>query len=127
MKTSQIRKGRESITISELQNLHPGDYVVHIDHGIGRFGGLTKIDNDGKIQEALRLVYKNNSELYVCLHSLHKISKYKGKDGEPPTVSKLGGEAWNKLKQRTKSRVKDIARELIALYAKSRREEAYAF
>ena len=127
LKTSQIRKGRESITISELQNLHPGDYVVHIDHGIGRFGGLTKIDNDGKIQEAIRLVYKNNSELYVSLHSLHKISKYKGKDGEPPTVSKLGGEAWNKLKQRTKSRVKDIARELIALYAKRRREEAYAF
>ena len=127
LKTSQIRKGRESITVSELQNLHPGDYVVHIDHGIGRFGGLTKIDNDGKIQEAIRLVYKNNSELYVSLHSLHKISKYKGKDGEPPTVSKLGGEAWNKLKQRTKSRVKDIARELIALYAKRRREEAYAF
>ena len=127
LKTSQIRKGRESITISELQNLHPGDYVVHIDHGIGRFGGLAKIDNDGKIQEAIRLVYKNNSELYVSLHSLHKISKYKGKDGEPPTVSKLGGEAWNKLKQRTKSRVKDIARELIALYAKRRREEAYAF
>ena len=73
------------------------------------------------------MVYKNNSELYVSLHSLHKISKYKGKDGEPPTVSKLGGEAWNKLKQRTKSRVKDIARELIALYAKRRREEAYAF
>ena len=63
---------------------------MHIDHGIGRFGGLTKIDNDGKIQEAIRLVYKNNSELYVSLHSLHKISKYKGKDGEPPTVSKLG-------------------------------------
>lgn len=127
LKTSQIRKGRESITISELQNLHPGDYVVHIDHGIGRFGGLTKINNDGREQEAIRLVYKNNAELYVSLHSLHKISKYKGKDGEPPSVSKLGGEAWNKLKQRTKSRVKDIARELIALYAKRRREEAYAF
>lgn len=127
LKTTQIRKGREAITISELQNLHPGDYVVHIDHGIGRFGGLTKINNDGREQEAIRLVYKNNAELYVSLHSLHKISKYKGKDGEPPAVSKLGGEAWNKLKQRTKSRVKDIARELIALYAKRRREEAYAF
>lgn len=127
LKTTQIRKGRESITISELQNLHPGDYVVHIDHGIGRFGGLTKINNDGRVQEAIRLVYKNNAELYVSLHSLHKISKYKGKEGEPPAVSKLGGEAWNKLKQRTKSRVKDIARELIALYAKRRREEAYAF
>ena len=127
LKTTQIRKGRESITISELQSLHPGDYVVHIDHGIGQFGGLTKINNDGKIQEAIRLVYKNNAELYVSLHSLHKISKYKGKDGTPPKVNKLGGEAWNKLKQRTKSKVKDIARELIALYAKRRQEKAYAF
>ena len=127
LKTTQIRKGRESITISELQSLHPGDYVVHIDHGIGQFGGLTKINNDGKVQEAIRLVYKNNAELYVSLHSLHKISKYKGKDGTPPQVSKLGGEAWNKLKQRTKSKVKDIARELIALYAKRRQEKAYAF
>lgn len=127
LKTTQIRKGRESITINELQNLHPGDYVVHIDHGIGQFGGLVKINNDGKVQEAIRLVYKNNAELYVSLHALHKISKYKGKDGTPPAVNKLGSEAWNKLKQRTKSKVKDIARELIALYAKRRQEKAYAF
>lgn len=127
LQTTRIRKGRESITLSELQNLHPGDYVVHIDHGIGRFGGLTKITNNGVEQEALRLVYKNNSELYVGLHSLHKISKYKGKDGEPPTVNRLGGDAWAKLKQKTKSRVKDIARELIALYAKRKTEAAYAF
>lgn len=79
---------------------------MHIDHGIGRFGGLVKINNDGNEQEAIRLVYKNNSELYVGLHSLHKISKYKGKDGVPPVVNKLGGDAWNKLKQKTKSRVK---------------------
>ena len=127
LKSDKARSGKVALSLKELNQFTPGDYVVHIDHGIGRFGGLTKIDNDGKIQEAIRLVYKNNSELYVSLHSLHKISKYKGKDGEPPTVSKLGGEAWNKLKQRTKSRVKDIARELIALYAKRRREEAYAF
>lgn len=127
LQTTRIRKGRESITLSELQNLHPGDYVVHIDHGIGRFGGLVKINNDGKEQEAIRLVYKNNSELYVGLHSLHKISKYKGKDGVPPVVNRLGGDAWTKLKQKTKSRVKDIARELIALYAKRRKEAAYAF
>ena len=118
LQTTRIRQGRESITLGELQNLHPGDYVVHIDHGIGRFGGLVKINNDGNEQEAIRLVYKNNSELYVGLHSLHKISKYKGKDGVPPVVNKLGGDAWNKLKQKTKSRVKDIARELIALYAR---------
>ncbi len=100
---------------------------MHIDHGIGRFGGLVKIENNGREQEAIRLVYKNQSELYVGLHSLHKISKYKGKDGVPPTVNKLGGEAWAKLKQRTKSRVKDIARELIALYARRKSEPAFAF
>lgn len=127
LQTTRIRQGRESITLSELQNLHPGDYVVHIDHGIGRFGGLVKINNDGKEQEAIRLVYKNQSELYVGLHSLHKISKYKGKDGVPPVVNKLGGDAWNRLKQKTKSRVKDIARELIALYARRKKEPAFAF
>lgn len=127
LQTTRIRQGREAITLSELQNLHPGDYVVHIDHGIGRFGGLVKINNDGNEQEAIRLVYKNNSELYVGLHSLHKISKYKGKDGVAPVVNKLGGDAWNKLKQKTKSRVKDIARELIALYARRKQEPAFAF
>lgn len=127
LQTTRIRQGRESITLGELQNLHPGDYVVHIDHGIGRFGGLVKLNNDGREQEAIRLVYKNNSELYVGLHSLHKISKYKGKDGVPPVVNRLGGDAWNKLKQKTKSRVKDIARELIALYARRKQEPAFAF
>lgn len=127
LQTTRIRKGRESITLSELQNLHPGDYVVHVDHGIGRFGGLVKINNNGKEQEAIRLVYKNNSELYVGLYSLHKISKYKGKDGVPPVVNRLGGDAWNKLKQKTKSRVKDIARELIALYARRKEGVAFAF
>lgn len=127
LQTTRIRKGRETITLSELQNLHPGDYVVHVDHGIGRFGGLVKINNDGREQEAIRLVYKNNSELYVGLYSLHKISKYKGKDGVPPVVNRLGGDAWNRLKQKTKSRVKDIARELIALYARRKKEPAFAF
>lgn len=127
LQTTRLRQSRESITLDELQNLHPGDYVVHIDHGIGRFGGLVKIENNGREQEAIRLVYKNQSELYVGLHSLHKISKYKGKDGVPPTVNKLGGEAWTRLKQRTKSRVKDIARELIALYARRKSEPAFAF
>ncbi|MGL5683382.1 MAG: transcription-repair coupling factor [Marinifilaceae bacterium] len=127
LKNSKIRKGKESLSINEIQNLHPGDYVVHVDHGIGRFGGLVKLDNNGQQQEAIRLVYKNNSELYVGLHSLHKISKYKGKDGTPPNVNKLGGEAWSKLKQKTKSKVKDIAKELIALYAKRKNEEAFAF
>ena len=127
LQTSKIRQSRESITLNELHNLHPGDYVVHIDHGVGRFGGLVKMNNNGREQEAIRLVYKNNSELYVGLHSLHKISKYRGKEGTPPTVNKLGGDAWSKLKQKAKSKVKDIARELIALYAKRKQEYAYAF
>ena len=127
LQTTRIRQSRESITLGELQNLHPGDYVVHIDHGVGRFGGLVKLNNDGKEQEAIRLVYKNDSELYVGLHSLHKISKYKGKDGTAPVVNKLGGDAWNKLKAKAKSRVKDIARELIALYARRKQELAFAF
>lgn len=127
LQASRVRKGRETMSISELQNLHPGDYVVHVDHGIGRFGGLTKVEAGGRIQEAIRLVYKNNAELFIGLHSLHKIAKYKGKDGEPPAVHKLGGDAWNRLKQKTKSKVKDIARELIALYAKRKMEPAFAY
>ncbi|MDR1273182.1 MAG: transcription-repair coupling factor [Odoribacteraceae bacterium] len=127
LKTTQLRKERESITISELQNLHPGDYVVHVDHGIGRFGGLVRLDNNGKEQEAIRLVYQGSGELYVGLHSLHKVSKYRGKEGIPPAINKLGGDAWSRLKQRAKSRVKEIARELIALYARRRQETAFAF
>jgi transcription-repair coupling factor (superfamily II helicase) len=127
LRTTRLRKERESITIGELQHLHPGDYVVHVDHGIGRFGGLVRVDNNGKVQEAIRLVYQNDAELYVSLHSLHKVSKYRGKDGTPPTMNKLGGDAWNRLKQRAKSRVKEIARELIALYARRCREKAFAF
>jgi transcription-repair coupling factor (superfamily II helicase) len=127
LKTTRVREERVSITVSELQNLHPGDYVVHVDHGIGQFGGLMRLDNNGKTQEVIRLVYKNNSELYVNLHALHKVSKYRGKDGVAPAVSKLGGDAWNRLKQRAKSRVKEIARELIALYARRRQEVAFAF
>ncbi|MDR0545266.1 MAG: transcription-repair coupling factor [Odoribacteraceae bacterium] len=127
LKTSRTREERESITVSELQNLHPGDYVVHVDHGIGQFGGLARLDNNGQIQEVIRLVYRDNSELYVNLHALHKVSKYRGKDGAPPTINKLGGDAWHRLKQRAKTRVKEIARELIALYARRRREPAFAF
>ncbi|MDR1415082.1 MAG: DEAD/DEAH box helicase, partial [Odoribacteraceae bacterium] len=127
LRTTQLRKERESITISELQNLHPGDYVVHIDHGIGRFGGLVRLVNNGREQEVIRLVYQNNAELYVSLHSMHKVSKYRGKEGVPPETNRLGGDAWTRLKQRAKSRVKEIAGELIDLYARRRRETAFAF
>ncbi len=118
---------REAISLQELNKLHPGDYVVHIDHGIGKFAGLVKTEVNGKIQEAIRLVYRDNDSLLVSIHSLHRISKYKGKDGAEPNINKLGTGAWQKMKNRTKAKVKDIAKELIALYAKRRAEEGYAF
>jgi len=117
----------ESLTLNEFYNLHPGDYIVHIDHGIGIFGGLEKVNIKGKWQEHIRLVYKDKDILYVNLHSLHKISKYKAKGGEPPKLYKLGTGAWNRLKQQTKSKVKDIARDLIELYAKRVQEKGFAF
>lgn len=118
---------RESISIKELTGLNPGDYVVHIDHGIGRFGGLEKIEVNGKIQEAIKLVYKDNDILYVAIHSLHRISKYKGKDNSEPKIYKLGSGAWQKLKQTTKRKVKDIAKDLIHLYAKRLSSPGYSF
>ena len=104
-----------------------GDYVTHIDHGIGRFGGLQKIDVEGKKQEAIKLVYGDNDILYVSIHSLHKISKYNGKDGKPPKIYKLGSNAWKKLKQKTKSRVKHIAFNLIKLYAKRKMRKGFQY
>ncbi len=118
---------KESISVKELTGLNPGDYVVHIDHGIGRFGGLEKIEVNGKIQEAIKLVYRDNDILYVGIHSLHRISKYKGKDNAGPRIYKLGSGAWQKLKQNTKKRVKDIARDLIRLYAKRIASRGYSF
>lgn len=118
---------KESISVKELTGLNPGDYVVHIDHGIGKFGGLEKIEVNGKIQEAIKLVYKDNDILYVGIHSLHRISKYKGKDNSEPKIYKLGSGAWQKLKQSTKKKVKDIARDLIHLYAKRMSSPGYSF
>jgi transcription-repair coupling factor (superfamily II helicase) len=118
---------KESISVKELTGLNPGDYVVHIDHGIGKFGGLEKIEVNGKIQEAIKLVYRDNDILYVGIHSLHRISKYKGKDNTEPKIYKLGSGAWQKLKQSTKSRVKDIAKDLIKLYAKRMASDGFPF
>jgi len=118
---------KESISVRELTGLNPGDYVVHIDHGIGKFGGLEKIEVNGKIQEAIKLVYRDNDILYVGIHSLYRISKYKGKDSAEPKIYKLGSGAWQKLKQATKSRVKDIAKDLILLYAKRMATPGYSF
>ena len=118
---------KESITLKELTGLNPGDYVVHIDHGIGRFGGLEKIEVNGKIQEAIRLVYKDNDILYVPIHSLHRISKYKSGENAAPRINKLGSGAWQKLKESTKRKVKDIAKDLITLYASRLSAPGYSF
>ncbi|MCK5134786.1 MAG: transcription-repair coupling factor [Bacteroidales bacterium] len=118
---------KESISAKELIGLNPGDYVVHVDHGIGIFGGLEKIDVNGKIQEAIKLVYKDKDVLYVNIHSLHRISKYKGKDSGPPKIYKLGTGAWQKLKSNTKKKVQDIARELISLYARRKDQKGFSF
>ena len=125
-----IRNGyakKQAITLKELHQLTIGDYVTHIDHGIGKYAGLQKIDIEGKKQEAIKLIYGDRDVLYVSIHSLHKISKYNGKDGAPPRLYKLGSSAWKALKQKTKARVKQIAFNLIQLYAKRREAVGYAF
>lgn len=118
---------REAVTLAELSKLHPGDYVVHIDHGIGKFAGLVRTEINGKMQEAIRLVYKNNDSLLVNIHSLHRITKYKGREGSEPTLNQLGTGAWQRMKNRTKAKVKDIAKELISLYALRMAENGFSF
>ena len=118
---------KQAITLKELTNLEVGDYVTHIDHGIGKFGGLQKIDVEGKQQEAIKLIYGERDILYLSIHSLHKISKYNGKDGTTPKIYKLGSAAWKKLKQKTKKRVKEIAFNLIELYAKRRLQKGFQY
>lgn len=127
LKEARIKKNRDALTISEMNNLKPGDYVVHQDHGIGTFGGLETQEINGKPQEVVRLVYKDNDILFVSIHALHKISKYKAGDGEPPKIYKLGSNTWNRLKQKTKAKVKDIAAKLIKLYAQRKHEKGFAF
>ncbi len=127
LKDSSQSEAKEIMTLKEIHDLHPGDYVVHVDHGIGKFGGLQKIEIEGKFQEAIRLVYKDNDILFVSIHSLHRISKYRGKDGAPPKIHKLGSGIWQRQKLKTKSKVKDIAKELIKLYAKRKAEKGFAF
>ena len=118
---------KQAITLKELTNLVVGDYVTHIDHGIGKFGGLQKIEVEGKQQEAIKLIYGERDILYLSIHSLHKISKYNGKDGAVPKIYKLGSAAWKKLKQKTKARVKHIAFNLIELYAKRRLQKGFQY
>ncbi|MGL1884902.1 MAG: transcription-repair coupling factor [Reichenbachiella sp.] len=126
----QIRKKHsksKALTLKELRTLSPGDYIVHVDHGIGRFAGLDHVEVNGNKQEAVRIIYRDDDLLYLSIHSLHKISKYSGKESGPPQVSKLGSPEWENKKKKVKSKVKDIAKELIALYAKRKAAPGFAF
>lgn len=127
LKSDKVKSGKFALSLKELQQFQIGDYVVHIDHGVGQFGGLVRSDINGKMQELIKLTYLNGDTIFVSIHSLHKISKYRGKEGEPPRINKLGTGAWNKMKERTKSKVKDIARDLIKLYAQRREEKGFQY
>ena len=126
-KVKQAYSRGKAITLRALKELQPGDYVTHIDHGVGVYSGLQKIEVNGNMQEAIRIIYRDNDVLYVNINSLHKISKYTGKEGSPPKVNKLGSDAWEKLKNKTKKQVKDIAADLIKLYAKRKASQGFAF
>jgi len=117
----------KALTLKELRTLHAGDFVTHVDYGIGRFAGMEKIDVGGKEQEAIRLVYRDNDLLYVSVHNLHKIARFTGKEGTPPVMSKLGSQEWDNKKKKVKKQIKDIAHELISLYAKRRQAHGFAF
>ena len=125
LKSDKARSGKVALSLKELNQFTPGDYVVHTDHGIGRFSGLVRIPNGDTTQEVLKLVFQNEDVVFVSIHSLHKVSKYKGKDGEAPRLNKLGTGAWEKLKDRTKAKIKDIARDLIKLYSQRRQEKGF--
>lgn len=125
-KVKQSYSKGKAITLKALRELQPGDYVTHIDHGVGRYSGLQKIDVNGNMQEAVRIIYRDNDVLYVNINSLHKISKFTGKEGVEPKVNKLGSDAWEKLKNKTKKQVKDIATDLIKLYAKRKASQGFA-
>lgn len=125
-KVKQAYNKNKALTLRTLRELQPGDYVTHIDHGVGVYSGLQKIEANGRMQEAVRIIYKDSDILYVNINSLHKIAKYTGKEGSVPKVNKLGSDAWNKLKEKTKTRVKEIAFDLIKLYAQRKAQEGFA-
>ena len=128
LRSDAARSGKMALTVKELQEMEPGDYIVHVDFGIGRFAGLVRIPSGNSYQEVIRIIYQNNDKVDVSIHSLYKISKYKRRDSEtPPRLSTLGTGAWDRLKERTKKKIKDIARDLIKLYAARRHERGFAF
>lgn len=127
LKSDRARGGKLALSLKELQQIEAGDYIVHIDHGIAKFGGLVKTDVNGHPQEMIKLLFQNDDIVLVSIHALHKLSKYRGKEGVPPKISKLGSGAWTRLKEKTKTKMKDIARDLIRLYAARRQEKGFAF
>ena len=127
LKSDKARSGKVALSLKELNQFTPGDYVVHTDHGVGRFAGLVRIPNGDTTQEVMKIVYQNEDVVFVSIHSLHKVSKYKGKEGEAPRLNKLGTGAWEKLKDRTKTKIKDIARDLIKLYSQRREEKGFQY
>ena len=127
LRSDKARSGKVALTLKELSQFEPGDYVVHIDHGVGKFAGLVRIPNGDTTQEVIKLVYQNEDVVFVSIHSLHKISKYKGKEGETPRLNKLGTGAWEKMKERTKTKIKDIARDLIKLYSQRKQEKGFSY
>ena len=127
LRSDRARGGKVALTLKELSEFRTGDFVVHMDHGIGKFGGLVRIPNGSSTQEAIKLLYKNDDVVFVSIHNLHKISKYKGKEGEAPAINKLGTGAWERIKERTKKKIKDIARDLIKLYSERNSKEGFAF
>ena len=127
MSSENARRGKAIITLREINQLQIGDYVVHSDHGIAKFGGLVTTPVNGKPQEMIKLIYRDGANVFVSIHNLHRISKYKGREGSEPTIARLGSGAWERLKERTKDKVKDIARDLIRLYATRKQQKGFAY
>ncbi len=127
LRSENARRGKAIITLKEINQLQVGDYVVHVDHGIGQFMGLVTTNFHGRPQESIKLVYKGGDTVFVSIHNLHRISKYKGREGSEPTISRLGSGAWERMKERTKDKVKDIARDLIQLYATRKQQKGFAY
>ncbi len=127
LRSDRARSGKVALSLKELGQIEPGDYIVHIDHGVGKFAGLLRTEVGGRMQEMIKLVYQNNDIVFVSIHALHKLSKYRGKEGVPPKINRIGSGAWQRVKERTKSKLKDIARDLIRLYAARKEEKGFAF
>ena len=127
LRSEKARSGKLALSLKELRQFEVGDYIVHIDHGVGKFGGLFRAELNGTMQEVIKLIYQNDDILFVNIHALHKLAKYRAKEGEPPRISKLGSGAWERMKEKTKSKMKDIARDLIKLYAQRCNEKGFAF